>query len=204
MLSFKPVFSLSSFTFIKRLFSSSLLYSIRVVSSAFLRLLLFLWAMLIPACASSRQRSSQDIQEFLKQRSCSQNIKRLLLIKGKQISQLMNLVLFYVWEDTRVLSSWKHFFDIHLNYLRPVSFSFLSCVPLRMHHWRWLQWPMAWCHNILCLLIGQMIFFIYLSIYLSICHIYFISPMKVYNSMGKHFLLISSWSQVAWTCCSLK
>ena len=34
MLSFKPAFSLSSFTFIRRLFSSSLLYAIRVVSSA--------------------------------------------------------------------------------------------------------------------------------------------------------------------------
>src|SRR5574340_290067 len=53
MLSFKPTFSLSSFIFIKRLFSSSLLSAIRVVSSAYLRLLLFLPAILIPACASS-------------------------------------------------------------------------------------------------------------------------------------------------------
>ena len=53
MLSFKPTFSLSSFTFIKRLFSSSSLSAIRVVSSAYLRLLIFLPAILIPACASS-------------------------------------------------------------------------------------------------------------------------------------------------------
>ena len=53
MLSFKPTFSLSSFTFIKRLFSSSSLSAIRVVSSAYLRLLIFLTAILIPACASS-------------------------------------------------------------------------------------------------------------------------------------------------------
>ena len=52
-LSFKPTFSLFSFTFIKRLFSSSLLSAIRVVSSAYLRLLVFLQAILIPACASS-------------------------------------------------------------------------------------------------------------------------------------------------------
>ena len=52
MLSFKPTFLLSSFTFIKRLFSS-LLSAIRVVSSAYLRLLLFLLAILIPAWASS-------------------------------------------------------------------------------------------------------------------------------------------------------
>ena len=53
MLSFKPTFSLSSFTFIRRLFSSSLLSAIRVVLSAYLRLLIFLPATLIPACASS-------------------------------------------------------------------------------------------------------------------------------------------------------
>src|SRR5574337_911438 len=52
MLSFKPTFSLSSFTFIKRLFSSSSLLVIRVVSSAYLRLLIFLLAILIPDCAS--------------------------------------------------------------------------------------------------------------------------------------------------------
>ena len=44
MLSFRPVFSLSTFTFIKRLFSSSSLSAIRVVLSAYLRLLLFLLA----------------------------------------------------------------------------------------------------------------------------------------------------------------
>ena len=38
MLSFKPAFLLSSFTFIKRLFRSSLLSAIRVVSSTYLRL----------------------------------------------------------------------------------------------------------------------------------------------------------------------
>ena len=53
MLNFKPTFSLSSFTFIKRLFSSSLPSAIRVVSSAYLRLLIFLLAILIPSCASS-------------------------------------------------------------------------------------------------------------------------------------------------------
>ena len=51
MLSFKPIYSLSSFTF-KRLFSSSL-SAIRVVSSAYLRLLIFLPAILIPVCGSS-------------------------------------------------------------------------------------------------------------------------------------------------------
>ena len=53
MLSFKPAFSLSSFTFIKRLFSSSSLSAIRVVSYTHLRLLIFSPAILITACASS-------------------------------------------------------------------------------------------------------------------------------------------------------
>ena len=42
MWSYKPTFSLSSFTFIKRLFRSSSFSAIRVVSSAYLKLLIFL------------------------------------------------------------------------------------------------------------------------------------------------------------------
>ena len=53
MLRFKPKFSLSSFNFFKRLVSSSSLSGIRVVSSAYLRFLIFLQAILMPACASS-------------------------------------------------------------------------------------------------------------------------------------------------------
>ena len=53
MLSFKLAFSLSSFILIKRLFSSSSLSAIRVVSSAYLRLLIFLPEILTPACVSS-------------------------------------------------------------------------------------------------------------------------------------------------------
>ena len=49
----KPTFSLSSFTFIKRLFSSSSLFAISMASSAYLRLLIFLPAILIQACALS-------------------------------------------------------------------------------------------------------------------------------------------------------
>ena len=53
MQSFKPAFSLFTFTFIKRQFNSSSLSSIRVVSSAYLRLLVFLPTTLISACDSS-------------------------------------------------------------------------------------------------------------------------------------------------------
>ena len=48
MLSFKPPFSLSSFTLIKTLISSSLLSAIRVVSSVYLQSLIFLPEILIP------------------------------------------------------------------------------------------------------------------------------------------------------------
>ena len=53
ILSFKPAFSLSSFTLIKRLLNSSSLSSIRVVSSAYLTLLIFLPEILIPPCTST-------------------------------------------------------------------------------------------------------------------------------------------------------
>ena len=48
MLNFKPAFSLSSFTLIKRLISSPSASAIRVVLSAYLRLLIFLPVILIP------------------------------------------------------------------------------------------------------------------------------------------------------------
>ena len=51
MLSFKPAFSLSSL--VKRLSSSSSLSAIRLVSSAYLRLLIYLPTILFPACASA-------------------------------------------------------------------------------------------------------------------------------------------------------
>ena len=70
MLNWKPAFSLSSFIFIKRLFSSSLLSAIRVVSSAYLRLLRFLSA-IVPGSyavllftASDFTFSSRQIQNW--------------------------------------------------------------------------------------------------------------------------------------------
>ena len=57
-LSIKPAFSLSSFTVINRLSSSSSLSAKRVISSAYLRLLIFLPAILIPAVLHPAQRFS--------------------------------------------------------------------------------------------------------------------------------------------------
>ena len=53
MLSFKSAFSRSSFTLIKRFFSSSSLSTSRVVLSAYLKLLIFLPVIFIPVCVSS-------------------------------------------------------------------------------------------------------------------------------------------------------
>ena len=53
MLTFKPAISLSSFTLLKRLLSSSSLSAITVISSVYLSLLVFLPEILLPACDSS-------------------------------------------------------------------------------------------------------------------------------------------------------
>ena len=52
MLRFKTTFSVSSFTFVERFFSSPSLSAIRVASSAYLRLLIFLPEIFSPACDS--------------------------------------------------------------------------------------------------------------------------------------------------------
>ena len=56
-----PTFPLSSFTFIKKLFSSSSLFAIRVVSSACLRLLIFLPAILISSLCFFQPSVSHDV-----------------------------------------------------------------------------------------------------------------------------------------------
>ena len=78
------LFPLSSFTFIKRLFSSSLLSATRLVSSAYVKLLTFLPAILYPACASSNpaflmmysacklnKKGDSSLDEFLSQSGTS-------------------------------------------------------------------------------------------------------------------------------------
>ena len=57
--SFKLSLSLSSFTLIKRLFSSSSLSAVRIVSSAYLRLLIFVPPILVLACNSLWPRCQQ-------------------------------------------------------------------------------------------------------------------------------------------------
>ena len=91
MLSFKPAFSLYSFTLIKRLFSSSLLSAIRVVSPAYLILLSLLLAILIPACESSSLAFCimYTAYKLIKQVT----IYSFILL----LSQIWTSVWFYVW-----------------------------------------------------------------------------------------------------------
>ena len=91
MLSFKPAFSLYSFIFIKGLFSSFFLSAIRVVSSAYLRLLIFLPEILIPACDSS-SLAFHMIYSAYKLNKQSDNIQPWLLL-----SRYWNSPLFHVW-----------------------------------------------------------------------------------------------------------
>ena len=52
--------------------------------------------------------------------------KDYCFLKKTRYLRLMNLVLFFIWEDARVWAHRNHPFDMHLTYLWPVSFSFPS------------------------------------------------------------------------------
>ena len=76
ILSFKPTFSLSSFTFMNWLFNSSSVSAIRVVSSAYLRLLIFLLANLIPAHNSSSSAFYMMYSVYKSYEKIRQHIKK--------------------------------------------------------------------------------------------------------------------------------
>ena len=82
--SFKLALSLSSFTFIKRLFGSSLLSAIRVLSSAYQRLLIFLPETLIPAYDLSSSTFAWCCSSVSKAFAC--NARDLDSIPGSEIS----------------------------------------------------------------------------------------------------------------------
>ena len=105
MLNFKPNFELSSCTFIKRLFSS-LLSAVRMVSTAFLRLLIFLLAILIPAYTSS-------ISAFLMMYSaCKLNKQGVtiysldVLLSQFEISPLLHVQFWLLLPDLHTGFSW--------------------------------------------------------------------------------------------------
>ena len=94
MLTFKLAFSVFSFTFIKRLFSTSSLSTIRVVSSAYLKLI-FLLAILVPAYASSSLAFRMMYSVFKLNKGASlvaQMVKRLPAMRETRVRSLC-------WED---------------------------------------------------------------------------------------------------------
>ena len=78
MLIVKPAFSLSFFTLIKRLFSSSSLPAIRVISSAYLGLLIFLQATLISGTAGIFQIYCFEHQHLQRE------VKEIITLKEKK------------------------------------------------------------------------------------------------------------------------
>src|SRR5574341_945116 len=125
MLSFKSTFSFSSF--IKRLFSSSSLSAIRVVSSAYLRLLIFLPAILISACASSSPAflmmySAYKLNKhggnntalmysffYLEPICCSMSSSNCCFLTCIQVSQEAGQVVWY----SHLFQNFPHFIVIH-------------------------------------------------------------------------------------------
>ena len=85
----KPAFPLSSSTFIKRLFSSSPFSATRVVSLAYLRLLLFLLVILILACDSSSPAFRMMYSDYL--------IRVTKYSLDVLLSQFWTSPLFHVW-----------------------------------------------------------------------------------------------------------
>ena len=115
MLSFKPAFSLSSFTLIKRLFNSYLLSAIRVASSIYLRLLLFLPAILIPACNSSRGAFRMMYSAY-RLNKLDDNKSLVILLSQSWTSQLFHtgycffLTHIQVSQETGKMICYSHFF----------------------------------------------------------------------------------------------
>ena len=127
MLSFKPSFSLSSLTFIKRLFSSSLLFAIRVVSSAYLKLFIFLPAILITVgCASSSlafhtMNSAYILDILISQFGTSQLFYVPFLccfLTFRQVSQEADQVVWY----SHLLKNFPQFVVIHIVPLHLLKF----------------------------------------------------------------------------------
>ena len=114
-------FLLSFFTFIKRLFRSSSLSAIRVVSSTYLRLLIFLLAILIPACASSSlvfhmmysahklNKQGDGIQPWCTSVCCSMSNSNCCFLTCIQISQKAGQVVWY----SHLFQNFPRFIVIH-------------------------------------------------------------------------------------------
>ena len=111
MLNFKPAFSLSCFIFMKKLFSSSSLYAKSVVPSAYLRLLIFLLAILTPACASSSPAFCMMYSEYLEKEMATHSS-----ILAWKIPWTEELGRAWSMGSQRVGHDWTTSFSFHFTY----------------------------------------------------------------------------------------
>ena len=88
--SFKPVLSLSSFPLIQRLLSSSSLSAITVVSSVYLRLLMFLPSILISACNLSSPAFLMVCSAYKLNRVTADSLAVLRLLAPSWANQLFH------------------------------------------------------------------------------------------------------------------
>ena len=130
MLSCKPAVT-SSFTFIKRVFSSSSHSAIKVVSSAYLRLLIFLLAILIPAFASC-SRAFLMLYSAYKLNKQGRNIQPWHIpfpILNQSVVPCPVLTV-ASWPAYRFLRRWVRWSDIPISlrmYLNPGSVIWSTC-----------------------------------------------------------------------------
>ena len=73
------------------------------------------------------------------------------MVKENQSFELVNIVLFCVWEDMRIWAHWNHSLDLHLNCLGPVAYFSLAWIPSgcvvgggqqQLLTW-WLHYPLS-------------------------------------------------------------
>ena len=116
MLNLKPAFSLSSFTFIKRLFSSSSLSAITMVSSTYLKLLIFLPALLILGCDSSSLAFLMMYSEYKlnKQVDSIQPWYTLLPVWNQSVGPCLFLIV-ASWREYRFLRRQKRWSGIPIS-----------------------------------------------------------------------------------------
>ena len=109
ILSFKPSFSLSSFSFNKRIISSSFLSVISMVSSVYLRLLIFLLAILIQSCASSSPAflMMYSAYKLKKQGDNIQHKACFLVVLGNRGHDVSLIGASYLWGWDQNLGEWS-------------------------------------------------------------------------------------------------
>ena len=146
MLSLKPAFSLSSFTLINRLFSFSLLYAIRVVSSAYLKLLMFLPANWIPVCKSSSPAFFM-IHSAKKLNKQSDNIQ-VRCTPFPILNQLLvpcQVLIVASWPAHRLLRRQARWLGI------PISLRIFQFVVIHTYVWTWeLHYKESWAPKNWC------------------------------------------------------